>query len=72
MPIFRIPARADARDADFGVASAGPVDRHDHLLRIILLIDDDFLNQDAREPLLRALSGSRSIPRRWQIVGQCQ
>ena len=46
--------------------------RQYYLLRSILLINDHFLDQDTREPLLRALSGTRSVPRCWQIVGQSQ
>ena len=72
MSILRIPPCADARDAYFGVTSARSVDCYYHLFGVVLFVNDNFLDQDAREPLLRALSGAWGIPCCRQIVGQCQ
>lgn len=68
--VARIPARLDARDANFGMAATGPMDQQHSFVGGFVELADDLLNHDMDQTLLGARVGRGGIPSRWQIVGK--
>jgi hypothetical protein len=70
IPVIGITSRPYLGNSNLGVTAARPVDNEHDLISFGIVVDDDFLNEDARQ----SLSGTRirigSIPSCWQIVSK--
>jgi hypothetical protein len=65
---FGIAAGSNPRDAQLGVAATVPVNRHDSLVRRVVEIDENLVNENMRNSLLRCRIGAGGVPRGGQIA----
>ena len=70
--VIGISSRPNLGNSNLGVTTASPMDDEHDLIGFRIIVNDDFLNEDAREPLFRSRVRAGSIPSRRQIVSKSQ